>query len=139
MESIYYTGWGISCLDVVMLFFILKFMCFSSHIFIKKKSIKKQNSLITLFEKNKNICVKCRVAKDDTTVHCIVCNGCVTHFDHHCSWLNICISKQNLSWFRAFLYLFVAYIFSNIIFFTYSKYIINLIFFRFLFINVLLE
>ena len=143
MDDIYYTGWAISALDAVMLFFILKFMCFSGSIFTKKKSVMKQKSLLSLFENNKNICVKCRIAKDNKTVHCIVCNGCVKDFDHHCSWLNICISKGNLSWFRAFLYLFVAYIICNIIFFLYGKYIYYLFnifhFSRFLFVNFLLE
>ena len=123
LDAIYYTGWGISALDAVMLFFILKFMCFSSRIFKKKNTIKKQNSLITLFENNKHICIKCRTPKDDTTVHCIVCNGCVEGFDHHCSWLNICISNKNLSWFRAFLYQLLIYVVLNLIFFTYSKFI----------------
>jgi hypothetical protein len=117
----YIIGWSISSFEIIILFFILKFMCFSSHIFIKKKSFKKQNSLIKLFENHKNICVKCRTPKDDNTVHCIVCNGCVRYFDHHCSWLNICISKKNLGWFRGFLYLFCFYILLNIVFFTYSK------------------
>ena len=121
LESIYIIGWIISFFEVIILFFILKFMCFSSHIFIKKKSFKKQSSLIKLFESHKNICVKCRTEKDDTTVHCIVCNGCVREFDHHCSWLNICISKQNLGWFRGFLYLFCFYILVNLLFFSYSK------------------
>ena len=121
MEGIYYTGWGVSCLDAILLILILKFMCFSRNIFIKKKTIRKQKSLISLFENNKHICVKCRIPKDNTTVHCIVCNGCVMEFDHHCSWLNICISQQNLSLFRAFLYIFLAYILLNILFFAYSK------------------
>ena len=142
IDDIYYTGWAISCLEFILLFFIMKFMCFSNKIFMKKKTIKKQNSLIELFENNKHICVKCRIAKDDTTVHCIVCNGCVREFDHHCSWLNICISKKNLSWFRAFLYIFLAYIILNLIFFAYSKYIylifINF-YYRFLFICFLLK
>ena len=123
MKNIYYTGWGISVLDAIILIFILKFMCFSGKIFEKKNTLKKQNSLISLFENNRNICIKCRRAKEDTTVHCIVCNGCVNEFDHHCSWLNICISKENLSWFRAFLYIFIVYILFNIIFFAYGKYI----------------
>ena len=123
IEGIYYTGWGISLFEVVILFFILKFMCFSSHIFVKKKTFKKQNSLIDLFEKNKNICVKCRTVKEEKTVHCIVCNGCVRDFDHHCTWLNICINKDNLSWFRGFLYIFLVYTLFNILFFIYSKYI----------------
>ena len=121
LENSYIIGWIFSFFEVIILFFILKFMCFSSHIFVKKKSFKKQNSLIKLFESNKNICVKCRTPKDDTTVHCIVCNGCVRDFDHHCSWLNICISKHNLGWFRGFLYLFCTYILVNLLFFSYSK------------------
>ena len=121
LENSYVIAWAISILEIIVLFFILKFLCFSSHIFIKKKSYKKQNSLIKLFESNKNICVKCRASKDDTTVHCIVCNGCVREFDHHCSWLNICISKHNLGWFRGFLYLFCFYILANMVFFSYSK------------------
>ena len=121
LENSYVIAWAISLLEIIILFFILKFLCFSSHIFIKKKSYKKQNSLIALFESNKNICVKCRAPKDNTTVHCIVCHGCVREFDHHCSWLNICISKQNLGWFRGFLYLFCFYIIANLFFFSYSK------------------
>ena len=121
IEKSYIIGWGISGFEIIILFFILKFMCFSSHIFIKKKSFRKQYSLIKLFENNKNICVKCRIPKDDTTIHCIVCNGCVREFDHHCSWLNICICKKNLGWFRGFLYLFCLYILSNLVFFSYSK------------------
>ena len=123
LEKSYIIGWAISFLEVAILFFILKFMCFSSHIFIKKKSFKKQDSLIKLFESHRNICVKCRTPKEDKTVHCIVCNGCVKEFDHHCSWLNICISKHNLVSFRAFLYLFFIYIIVNLLFFSYSKYI----------------
>lgn len=121
LEKSYTIGWAISFLEVVILFLILKFMCFSSHIFVKKKSFKKQSSLIKLFESHKNICIRCRTPKDETTIHCIVCNGCVKEFDHHCSWLNICISKHNLSWFRAFLYIFCIYIVVNILFFSYSK------------------
>jgi hypothetical protein len=121
LNRIYIAGWGISFFEVIILFFILKFMCFSGHIFLKKKSFKKQSSLIKLFETDTNICVKCRTAKDNTTVHCIVCNGCVQNFDHHCSWLNICISDKNLGWFRGFLYLFVIYILVNLVFFSYSK------------------
>ena len=121
LEAIYKVAWGFSSLEIIMLFFILKFMCFSSHIFVKKKTYKKQPSLIKLFESYRNICVKCRTEKKDSTVHCIVCNGCVKDFDHHCSWLNICISKENLGWFRGFLYFFLIYILSNFVFFSYSK------------------
>jgi hypothetical protein len=121
LEKTYIIGWALSGFEIIILFFILKFMSFSSHIFIKKKSFRKQYSLIKLFENHKNICIKCRIPKDDTTIHCIVCNGCVREFDHHCSWLNICICKKNLGWFRGFLYLFCLYILSNLVFFSYSK------------------
>ena len=121
LEKAYIIGWAISGFEIIILFFILKFMSFSSNIFIKKKSFRKQYSLIKLFENHKNICIKCRIPKDDTTIHCIVCNGCVRDFDHHCSWLNICICKRNLGWFRGFLYLFCLYILSNLVFFSYSK------------------
>jgi ankyrin repeat protein len=143
LKTIYYIGWSISSLEAFMLLLILKFMCFSGGIFIKKSTIKKQKSLISLFENHKNICIKCRSPKDDTTVHCIVCNGCVCEFDHHCSWLNICINKKNLGWFRGFLYLFLIYILTNLVFFLYSKFIyfIYLIYilYRFLFINLLFK
>ena len=121
LEGIYYTGWGISMFEAVILLFILKFMCFSGLMFVKKNKLDEKNPLITLFENHKNICVKCRTVKKEKTVHCIVCNGCVENFDHHCSWLNICINKNNLPWFRAFLYIFLAYILFNILFFAYSK------------------
>ena len=141
LETFYVVAWIISLFEFIILFLILKFMVFSNNIFIKKKPLKKQSSLINLFESNRNICVKCRAPKDDKTVHCIVCNGCVKEFDHHCSWLNICICKQNLAWFRSFLYLFCIYIIINLIFFSYRKYnIINsFLFYRVLFINILLE
>lgn len=121
LESFYNLGWFFSFFEVIMLFFILKFMCFSGYIFEKKKTYRKQPSLIKLFESYNNICVKCRTEKKHSTVHCIVCNGCVRDFDHHCSWLNICISKENLCWFRAFLYFFLLYVLVNLLFFGYSK------------------
>jgi len=121
LEKAYIIAWGISCLELLLLFMILKSMFFSNEIYIKKKSFKKQNSLINLFDNNKNICVKCRIPKEESTVHCIACNRCVLEFDHHCSWLNICICRQNFGWYKSFLYIFFAYILSNFIFFFYSK------------------
>ena len=35
--------------------------------------------------------------------HCSVCNHCVAEFDHHCVWLNVCISQSNKFQFLAFL------------------------------------
>ena len=121
LEKAYIIGWAISLFELLLLYMILKFIFFSSDIYIKKKSFKKQNSLINLYDDNKNICVRCRIPMENSTVHCIVCNRCVLEFDHHCSWLNICICRQNFGWYKSFLYIFCAYILSNIIFFFYSK------------------
>jgi hypothetical protein len=121
LEKAYIIAWAISLFELILLFMILKFMFFSSEIYLKKKSFKKENSLINLFDNNKNICVKCRIPKEDTTVHCITCNRCVLEFDHHCSWLNICICRQNFGMYKTFLYIFCTYILSNFIFFFYSK------------------
>jgi len=121
LEKSYIIAWGISCFELILLFMILKFMFFSSEIYLKKKTFKKESSLINLFDNNKNICVKCRIPMEDTTVHCVACNRCVLEFDHHCSWLNICICRQNFGTYKTFLYIFCAYIFSNFIFFFYSK------------------
>lgn len=121
LKNLYVAGWFFSMFEIVILLLILKFLCFSSHIFIKKNSFRKVPSLIKLFETHRNICIKCRASKNETTVHCIVCNGCVRDFDHHCTWLNICISKHNITWFRVFLYLFLVYVITNILFFIYSK------------------
>ena len=121
LEKAYIIAWAISFFELILLYMILKFMFFSREIYLKKKSFKKESSLINLFDNNKNICVKCRIPKEDRTVHCIACNRCVLEFDHHCSWLNICICRQNFGWYKSFLYIFCAYILSNFIFFFYSK------------------
>jgi len=36
-------------------------------------------------------CWICRVNVEKSTVHCSRCGKCVAGFDHHCTWLNVCV------------------------------------------------
>lgn len=48
-------------------------------------------------------CSTCSVMRIPRSKHCSVCNHCVHGFDHHCIWLNICISVSNKRSFLLFL------------------------------------
>ena len=102
-------------IDLFLLFLIIKFICFSKNIFEKKK-IKHREPLSKLFDNGTYVCVKCRIPKIKGTVHCIVCNACCKDFDHHCFWLNRCISKRNLKLFKLFLILLFLFCIGNIYF-----------------------
>ena len=69
-----------------------------------------------LFDNGMHICVKCRIPKKKGTIHCIVCNACCRDFDHHCFWLNRCISKRNIKSFKLFLILLFLFCIGNIYF-----------------------
>ena len=83
---------------------------------MKKKKIKHREPLSKLFDNGTYVCVKCRIPKIKGTVHCIVCNACCKDFDHHCFWLNRCISKRNLKLFKLFLILLFLFCIGNIYF-----------------------
>ena len=36
-------------------------------------------------------CAECRVWADPNTTHCVACEVCVSHWDHHCPWAGTCI------------------------------------------------
>jgi len=40
-------------------------------------------------------CTKCDRDVVATSRHCLLCNKCCHHFDHHCRWLNNCIGAAN--------------------------------------------
>lgn len=48
-------------------------------------------------------CEKCQLLKPDRCHHCSVCGICVLKMDHHCPWVNNCISFTNYKFFVLFL------------------------------------
>jgi hypothetical protein len=43
----------------------------------------------------KNVCTACKIVKCMRSQHCELCNKCVSKFELHSFWLNICIGSQN--------------------------------------------
>ena len=64
-----------------------------------------------------SFCTTCKLIKPPRSKHCKLCNECIGHFDHHCMWLNQCISRRNYLPFlvlvstHCFLCLYVVYLF----------------------------
>jgi len=54
-------------------------------------------------------CDKCRLIKPDRCHHCSVCGECVLKMDHHCPWVNNCVSFSNYKFFVLFLGYAFAY------------------------------
>nr|XP_023020189.1 palmitoyltransferase ZDHHC15 isoform X1 [Leptinotarsa decemlineata] len=48
-------------------------------------------------------CEKCKIVKPDRAHHCSVCGVCVLKMDHHCPWINNCVSFTNYKFFVLFL------------------------------------
>lgn len=46
-------------------------------------------------------CAICHSRVGFRSTHCQQCSSCITGFDHHCDWLNVCIGKANYRWFCA--------------------------------------
>jgi len=59
---------------------------------------------------NRDFCIKCKVIRDEDTVHCTDCKVCIKGYDHHCPWTGKCIGAGNLTPFYAFLISTVVYI-----------------------------
>ncbi|XP_022184414.1 palmitoyltransferase ZDHHC15B isoform X3 [Nilaparvata lugens] len=62
-------------------------------------------------------CDKCCVIKPDRAHHCSVCGECVLKMDHHCPWVNNCVSFTNYKFFI----LFLAYALLYCIFITLTS------------------
>lgn len=57
-------------------------------------------------------CEKCNLIKPDRCHHCSICGCCVLRMDHHCPWINNCVSFTNYKFFVLFLgYTFALCIF----------------------------
>lgn len=57
-------------------------------------------------------CEKCNLIKPDRCHHCSICGVCVLRMDHHCPWINNCVSFTNYKFFVLFLgYTFALCIF----------------------------
>jgi hypothetical protein len=41
-------------------------------------------------------CKKCVLPKPDRAHHCSLCQRCVLKMDHHCPWINNCVSTARL-------------------------------------------
>jgi len=59
---------------------------------------------------NRDFCIKCKVMRDENTVHCVDCKVCIKGYDHHCPWTGKCIGEGNLKPFYLFLFSTMAYI-----------------------------
>ena len=106
-------------LNYIFLFFSLISIIYFKCIIRFKQHIKKnKNDFLIMYDKtnSNNICVKCIRMKKQNTIHCVVCNLCIDNWDHHCFWLNTCITKNNIKIFSFFLISIMSFLFINIIF-----------------------
>jgi len=50
-------------------------------------------------EEEVKYCWVCQTEVHVCSMHCKYCDKCVSHFDHHCMWLNTCIGAKNYGTF----------------------------------------
>ena len=110
-------------IDLLLLFAFILFKC-SKDIFLEQNIESDDNILSSLYEKNENICVKCRIIINEKTQHCLICDRCVENWDHHCFWLNTCINDKNYTKFKFFISLAISFLFINLIFYITSVYLL---------------
>lgn len=102
--------------DVGAICSVFWFRKYAFRCYRKKEKEKKKILLNELIKDEKvdsidNICVVCRIIKDQNTQHCLICKECVNEWDHHCYWLNRCINLSN----RKYFLLFISFLFGSIV------------------------
>ena len=107
--------------DIILLIDFIYIKCSKK---VYNHILRNYDSLYDLYEKNPNICIKCRTPKSPTTKHCLICNRCVDNWDHHCYWLNLCINNKNFCKFKTFLSISFLFLISNLLFYIDSVYLI---------------
>ena len=110
-------------IDLLLLLIFIIFKC-SKEIYIMKNIESEDNTLFSLYEKNENICVKCRISINDKIQHCLICDRCVENWDHHCYWLNTCINDKNYTKFHAFVVFTILFLFFNLLFYITCLYLL---------------
>ena len=109
-------------IDIFLIIIIIISKFTKKNIFLEK-NYGKDIELTSLYENNKNICVKCRISINSSTTHCLICNRCVNNWDHHCYWLNSCVNDKNYIIFQLFFVSIVLFLISNFIFYGSSLYL----------------
>lgn len=79
-------------------------------IYIQRYYRHSPDQLRLLYDRLEYYCEICEMATQEHSKHCNQCNRCVFEFDHHCRWLNNCVSSANYTYFSfsslfCFLYL----------------------------------
>jgi hypothetical protein len=92
---IYYAFAGVYYLFVLVLFGLLT-----------RKHPKKAPK--DLMEVELPCCPECRNSLKSTEFHCFICGVCVNRYDHHCPWINNCVSSFNIGKFTAFIVLLIV-------------------------------
>jgi hypothetical protein len=61
-------------------------------------------------------CRTCLHVKPPRSKHCSICKVCIARFDHHCVWINNCVTEDNLRWF-------LSLVFSLVVVLLYGSYL----------------
>lgn len=80
----------------------LVYLCYRRAFTISKKATFLYQYDYILYHPN-TLCRTCQAPKPARSKHCTVCGECIPAVDHHCIWLNACVSQSNLLWFDALL------------------------------------